>query len=427
MNLLQPMSHFMRSLRNTASRATSITTLVVMLANLFTFLQPGVALASTMTSVTVALSNPGPSVLTNMQFNFTIPTSINGTSPVTCALSVCGSLLIDLPYVSSTAGTSNGFNPYFTTTTLATTNVTVTGGSLVAANYRVTFDKSNSSVTTTNRIRIDFVGTGAVTTTNAYTVLIAGLLVRTPAKVAAAGTADIYPISIFTTSSEGGLSTVVDTATANVAINDQIAASATFATALSLVVAGISSGSAITGPTAEVGTDYANITSSATGCTFSTIIPNRSYFCGFTLTVNTNGGTGYTTYIVQNRNMYSSGSGASISQFKNGGAWISTSATWTPPISNPSAGVYGHLGYSTNDTDINPMDSTSTWRGIVTQGDSTSQLDTNTFPSKVATNSTATVVAEVTTVKLRLQVTPSLPGSATAYTNTITFIAVANY
>ncbi|MEI7512345.1 MAG: hypothetical protein WCK01_02695 [Candidatus Uhrbacteria bacterium] len=98
-------------------------------------------------------------------------------------------------------------------------------------------------------------------------------------------------------------------------------------------------------------------------CSLGVLSPATPKVCAWYLNIATNASNGYSIYVVQDQDM--SFNGNSIKQFKDSVRVDDSAATaWTVPDS----GQLGHLGYSSNDTDIFPPTggTTAVWAGIPT-------------------------------------------------------------
>lgn len=305
------------------------------------------AQAARLTSVTMGLGDTKPSTAGNMSWTFTTATAITGD---TTDDNTDMKIVIRFP-TSDAFAIASGL-----TASDATITGLPTGGAIVAGATGV--DESNSGGTAaadTITINVDLTNSTTAATLSASTQLVVNIIndkITNPAKSAAAGTADLYDISIETQNSS---STVQDTGASRIAIQDAQSVSATVNTTMSFTIAAVSSGSACTNGNADV-------TSTATTVPFGTLAPNTAKAGCQTLTIATNAPNGYNLYITQNGNLIAGSD--DIDQFKNGTRIDDSAATaWTSPaVSAQDESTHGHLGYNSNDTDV--FASSTTYAGI---------------------------------------------------------------
>jgi hypothetical protein len=183
-------------------------------------MNPAMAQGATLTPFNLTLGNSKPATATNMRFAFTSITALTGDATAADDDAI---LIIRLP----TAGTDP-----FTIGSLVAGDVTLTGfTSGITVNSLTLSNRGGSAANDTITIGLNMTnGTPAAINQAASAGLVVDLLnnrITTPAKSAAAGTADIYQVSFATQQTSG---TDTDNGATQVAINDGTTVSASINT-----------------------------------------------------------------------------------------------------------------------------------------------------------------------------------------------------
>ena len=146
--------------------------------------------------------------------------------------------------------------------------------------------------------------------------------------------------------------TQADSGQTLVAIINQVTVSASVATSLSFNITGLSSGSTVNGETTSTST-------SASAIAFGTLASGTPIIGGQELTVTTNAGNGFVVTVQEDQNLTSS-AGSQIYTFKDGGG-TSLPIAWASPTSIVgNALTYGHIGLTSDDSDLNAGEFTGT-------------------------------------------------------------------
>jgi len=140
--------------------------------------------------------------------------------------------------------------------------------------------------------------------------------------------------------------TQTDSGAMRIAIIDDVLVTASVATTFSFVINGLPAGVTVNGSP----TTTADATT-ATTLPFGTLAANVSKTLAQNLRVTTNAANGFTVTLNQNQNLTSS-SGADIDRFQNDTPPGSPTA-WTPPTGSlGSENTYGHMGITTEDSNL---------------------------------------------------------------------------
>ena len=261
-----------------------------------------------MTAYTITLGDSKPGVAGNWRFNFTTATAITGD---TTDDNTDYKIVIRLPNI--------GASPFSIAAALAAADGVIaglpTGGAIVAGAGGIDesdaggFDTDADTIT----VNVDLTNGASGATLSASTALTLDIIndkITNPAKSAAAGTADIYDVSLETQNSG---STVQDTGSSRVAIQDAQSVSASVNTVLTFTIAGVNNGSNCLGTGPRTNNTGSN--STATTIPFGVLEPLARHSTCQTLTIATNAPSGYKVYVVQNGNL-TAGSD-DIDQFKD--------------------------------------------------------------------------------------------------------------
>lgn len=326
---------------------------VTVLSLVMTALGPNMALAEALTSLSIVLGNSKDATVTNLRVSFTTVTAIAGD---TTSSDDDGKLIIRFPL-------NAGGDPFGVSGALVAGNISLVSGFPSEVTVQsVTLSSSGGSVANdTITIGLNQTsGASAAININGGTALIFDILtnkITTPTKIATAGTADIWQLSVATRAN--GASVDLDTGSSHVATNDATVGSATFRSTIAFTLSAIASGTSVLGVT----TDTA---STATTVPFGTLAPNAEYEVAQRLTIISNAPNGYNVYVLQNGNLTSGQN--DIDSFKDGTRIDdSVAVAWTSPaVVTGSEETYGHMGYSSTDSQV--FGTINRWAGVPTIG-----------------------------------------------------------
>ena len=139
--------------------------------------------------------------------------------------------------------------------------------------------------------------------------------------------------------------TQTDTGTAMTAIVNQVTVTASVDTTLTFTVAGVANGQSINGETIST-------TSTAVAIGFGTLASGTPVVAAQDLTVTTNAQNGFVVTVHEDQNLLSA-NGADIDTFQDGNN-VATPIAWaTPTAQLGNENTYGHMGITSNDTDLN--------------------------------------------------------------------------
>jgi hypothetical protein len=139
--------------------------------------------------------------------------------------------------------------------------------------------------------------------------------------------------------------TQTDSGTAMVAILNQVTVTASVDTTLTFTVSGVASGNTINNETIST-------TTTATAIGFGTLASGTPVVGAQDLAVTTNAQNGFVVTVHEDQNLLSA-NGADIDLFSDGSA-VSTPQPWaTPTAALGVENTYGHIGLTSNDTDLN--------------------------------------------------------------------------
>ena len=139
--------------------------------------------------------------------------------------------------------------------------------------------------------------------------------------------------------------TQTDKGDTRVAIVDQVTVTASVDTTLTFTVAGVASGQTINGETIST-------TTSATAIAFGTLASGTPVVAAQDLTASTNAQNGFVVTVREDQNLLSS-NGADIDTFFDGTNVAIPTAWATPTAVLGNENTYGHMGLTSNDTDLN--------------------------------------------------------------------------
>ena len=156
-------------------------------------------------------------------------------------------------------------------------------------------------------------------------------------------TAQSYKIRIAGTAADQGVTMV--------AIVNQVTVTASVDTSFTFTVAGVASGQAVNSTTTST-------TTTAVAIGFGTLSPGVIVTGAQDLTVTTNAQNGFIVTVHEDQNLLSS-NGADIDLFKDGAA-TAAPVVWTAPVNTlGNESTYGHLGVTSDDSDLNSGEFTS--------------------------------------------------------------------
>lgn len=367
--------------------------------------------AAELTVFSITLGDSKPSTAENIRFAFTTATAIVGNVTEN---DTDMKILLKFPF-------GGGSDPFAITTGLVNADISIgglpTGGAIVTADGVTESSNGGAADLDVILISIDLTNGGSAATLAAGTAVTVDILndkITNPAKVAAAGTADIYDVSLETQSGAGA---VQDTGSSRVAIQDAQSVSATVNTVLTFTIAGVNNASNCLGTGPRTNNTGAN--STATTLPFGVLEPLARHQTCQTLSIATNAPSGYSLFIVQNGNL-TSGSD-DIDQFKDGTRIDDAAATaWTAPaVSAQNEATHGHFGYVTNDTDV--FANADNFAGVPA-GPASGQ-----FPNiaGLACKNTAATTGDTCTVEFDVEISALQP--AGSYTSELQYIVVPFY
>lgn len=141
--------------------------------------------------------------------------------------------------------------------------------------------------------------------------------------------------------------TQTDTGTAMTAIVNQVTVTASVDTTLTFTVAGVSTSSPQT-----INGENVNASTSATTIPFGQLASGTAAIAAQDLTVSTNAQNGFIVTVHEDQNLLSA-NGADIDLFADGSETATPIAWATPTAVLGVENTYGHMGITSNDTDLN--------------------------------------------------------------------------
>ena len=197
-----------------------------------------------------------------------------------------------------------------------------------------------------------------------------------------------------------------------VAIVNQVTVTASVDTSFTFTVAGVASGQAVNSTTTST-------TTTATAIGFGTLSPGVIVTGAQDLTVTTNAQNGFIVTVNEDQNLLSS-NGADIDLFKDGAA-TAVPVVWTAPANIlGNENTYGHLGVTSDDSDLNAGEFTSAggnkWAGNF-YATTTRAIFSNTGPADGTTQNVGKA-----RVGYQVQIS-ALQEAATDYTNHLIYVA----
>lgn len=374
--------------------------LILALTATYVTIEP--AKAAALTSVKATLLDSRPAVTSQINFSFTTVSAVAAAGTIKFAFADAWTIntsiaAADISATGMTVVATCGAGGDEVTVTNSNTGgnkhvtLTVCAGDTVAAGAK-----------TVN------IGTGANKNTN-------------PTKVAAAGTADIYSITI-------GAPQGTDSGDALVAIIEGVTVSVTIDESLSFVLA---EETAANCPATMPGTDRSDDANHTdTAITFGTLSSGNAFNHSCHLaTVSTNAGTGYTT-TAQKTQLLTAGSNTIADGTCDGACSASVSAVWSTVSSNG-------FGYCLQDVTGNPALTTDAsddagtgavdWEAVDQCNDATPLFKT--YPTTATTEPVMKSYTPVSGDQIRMGTTLNYPTTQVAgtYTTTLIFITTPTF
>ncbi|MEN9413246.1 MAG: hypothetical protein RLZZ342_333 [Candidatus Parcubacteria bacterium] len=196
-----------------------------------------------------------------------------------------------------------------------------------------------------------------------------------------------------------------------VAVLQNVTVTASVDTRFTFTVTGLANGSTINGTTTST-------TTSATALQFETLTPGVPKFLGQELAVETNARNGFVVTVQENQPL-TSATGATIDLFIDG-ASTTAPVIWTPPSNTlDQPWTYGHMGVTSDDTDLNSGEFTGTkFAGNI---HNPRQVFSHTGPSDGLTQDKGKA-----RVGYEIQI-GTLQEAGTDYTNILTYVATPTF
>jgi hypothetical protein len=268
------------------------------------------ASAAQLSSLSMTASTSVPSVTTNYFLQYTSTNAVNDGQTIEIALDATGNNFAIGALVWSD---------------IVTTGLSVVSGCTASPNEAtMTFGNNPDIITLT-------VCTGDTVTAGTKTFSIINNRITNPA------TPGSYKVRVAGTQTDSG-ETVL-------AIVNQVTVTGAVDATLAFTVAGVASGQTINGETIST-------TTTATSIGFGTLASGTPVLAAQDLTVTTNAANGFIVTVRQDQDL-ASGNGAKIHLFNNG-AQTATPAAWVNPSATlGSVATYGHIGLTSDDTDLN--------------------------------------------------------------------------
>lgn len=279
-------------------------------------------------------------------------------------------------------------------------DVSFSGATLVASCGGGTDEVTLSTSTAANDESVIFtVCAGDTVSTGTKTITIGNTRITNPTSTAS------YIIRI--------AGTQANSADTRVAIIDDVVVTASVATTFTFTITGVATGTTINGVT----TTYA---STATALNFGTLPVGSAVTMGQQLNVTTNAANGFVVTVVEDQNLLST-TGADIDLFANGNA-TSTPSPWTAPANTlGSEQTYGHMGLTSNDSDLNAGEFAGSRFAGNFQATSSRQVFSHTGSADGSTQDIG-----LASVAYRIQI-GSLQEAGNDYTNTLTYVATPTF
>ena len=392
-----------------ALRNISIIAIVAMLAGYFTFfdqVKPLSAQTAALSYNSVTLSDSTPGATVNFQWEFSPATNID-TSACNNLNGVCYRAEVIFPVDANN-------DALFAISTSTVQDIALTGdASFVMMNVTTTNWAANNNVA--DSIVYTWKGTASAmgySKNITYSLTDGGLSVVTPTLInglSATNTPLGITMHLYARDANGAWQSVAQ-GSANIILNDAQTLSATVNTTMSFAVSGVP---VLTG----VGNVLTDVTSTPTACPFGVLVPGTQVICAQQLDIATNAPNGYSVSIVQLNDM-TNGAGDVIGQFRdNKPQAVGAAIAWIAPDASSGPGSLGHLGYSSDDTDV--FQANDLYAGIPT-------IDSGGVSTigEVISGITSTL-GDTQYINYSVEISSVQP--AGTYTNTVIYIVTANY
>jgi hypothetical protein len=205
---------------------------------------------------------------------------------------------------------------------------------------------------------------------------------------------------------------------ARVAIIDDVVVTAAVSTTFTFVIAGVATGATVNSSPTTTAT-----TTTATSIPFGVLAPNVSKVLAQDLTVATNARNGFVVTLIQDQNLTSS-SGADIDTFKNGSS-TATPTAWTTPLNLlGTEDTYGHIGFTSDDSDLNSGEFTS-GGGNKWAGNLSTTTPRQIFSHNGPADGTTQDIGKAR-IGFQAQIT-ALQEAGNDYTNSLTYVATPTF
>lgn len=210
--------------------------------------------------------------------------------------------------------------------------------------------------------------------------------------------------------------TQTDRGDTRVAVVNQVTVTASVDTTLTFTVAGVASGQTINGETIST-------TTTATAIGFGTLASGTPVLAAQDLTVTTNAQNGFIVTVRQDQNLLSS-NGADIDTFQDG-ANTATPIAWVGPAATlGNENTYGHMGLTSDDTDLNANEFYS--GAVIKYAGNFFATTTRTIFSHNAPSDGTTQNIGKARVGYKIQVS-ALQEAATDYTNRLIYVCTPTF
>jgi hypothetical protein len=208
---------------------------------------------------------------------------------------------------------------------------------------------------------------------------------------------------------------MADSGALRVATIDDVVVSAAVSTTFQFTIQGVALGQSVNGSATTTAT-----TTSATAINFGVLQPNVSKTNAQDLLVTTNARNGFVVTLIQDQNL-TSASGADIDTFKNGSSTANPESWKTPENQLGYEQSYGHMGFTSEDSDLNTNEfGTDLWAGNLSST-SPRQVFSHTGPADGQTPDIGR-----TRVGFQVQV-QGLQEAGNDYTNSLTYVATPTF
>jgi len=207
--------------------------------------------------------------------------------------------------------------------------------------------------------------------------------------------------------------TMPDSGDTRVAILPGVALQASIDTNFSFIVSGVATDTTINGVTTTAAT-------TDTSLAFGTLIPHSPEILGQTLQVTTNAINGFTVTVHEDQDLMS-GSGATIHLFDDGNATTTPSPWVSPSGSTGNPATYGHIGVTTDDSDLNSGSFTGSKFAGGFQPTSTLAIFSNDGPSDGSTTNIGKA-----SVAYKIEISP-LQAAGNDYHNNLIYVATPRF